>query len=155
MQSLKSALTHSRPKRYLQYTSFLIPAPGAAPEGLAQMRLPVLDHDRFFQHQVEPAVSYRGDPTPTPRASRPFAVLEPMDPEAAAGVPPALRLRLFDAGAQLHPWSITLHETRYEPAIFALMQAGIPGELVDPIPADAYADGSVWRFFATFDSPAT
>ena len=156
MESLVSELTNSRPVRLLQYTSFLLPAPGVVLEGVSQTRMPVLDQDRFHQDPVPPAISCREEEAPPSPPPRPFAVLQPMDPDAAAGVPPDRQLRVLnDAGVQLHPRFIHLHEARYEPAIFALLQAGIPGESVDPIPSDAYVDGSVWRFAATFDPPAT
>jgi hypothetical protein len=156
MESLVSELTNSRPMRLLEYTSFLLPAPDAVLKGLSQVRVPVLDQDRFYQDPIEPAISCREEDAPPPPTPRPFAVLQPMDPEAAAGVTPAQQLRVLDdAGVQLHPRFIHLHEARYEPAIFALLQAGIPGEPVDPIPPEAYVNGSVWRFAATFDSLAT
>ena len=71
-----------------------------------------------------------------------------------ARYPVVLRL-VGDDGEELQPRAIWLHEHRYDPEIFALLQNGIPGEPVEAIPAEAYVNGSVWNVLFAFDPPAT
>lgn len=147
---------HRRPRQFHKVSAFLIPAEGAALEGIQQMCIPVLNETRVFQNPIEPSISSRQDAPDPIRKSQPLAVLRPMTPEEALGVPYSAQLRLVgEDGEELHPRGIWLHERRYDPEIFALVQNGIPGEPVEAIPAEAYVNGSVWDVVFAFDPPAT
>jgi hypothetical protein len=144
------------PRQFHTQSAFLIPAKGVALEGVQQMRIPVLDETRVFQDPIEPSVSSMQDAADLPRESRPVTALEPMTPEAALGVPYAAQLRLVgDNGEEVETRALWLHESRYDPGIFSLIQHGIPGESMEPIPTEAYVGGSVWTLTFAFDPPAT
>jgi hypothetical protein len=120
------------------------------------MRIPVLKETRVYQDPIEPSISSRQD-TPDPiRKNQPVVALEPMAPEEALGVPYAAQLRLVgDDGEEIETRGLWLHESRYDPEIFSLIQHGIPGESVEAIPSEAYVNGSVWTVVFAFDPPAT
>ena len=120
------------------------------------MRIPVLDEMRVFQDPIEPSVSSKEDAPSHREENRPVAELEPMLPEDALGVPYAAQLRLVnDQGEELETHVLWLHESRYDLEVFALIQHGIPGEPMEPIPTEAYVGGSVWSVMFAFDPPAT
>jgi hypothetical protein len=145
-----------RPRQFHTLSAFLIPAEGAASEGVQQIRIPILQETRVFQDPIEPAISAKQDAPDPIRKSHQVVALEPMTPEAALGVPHDAQLRVIgDDGEELETRALWLHECRYDPEIFALIQHGIPGESAETIPANTYVNGSVWTVTFAFEPPAT
>lgn len=155
MHSGTASTRDRRARQFHTRTAFLIPSAGVELEGVQQVHIPVLDETRVFQNPIEPSVSSQDDALNLSRESRRFAALEPMSPEEALGVPYAAQLRLVgDGGEELETHALWLHESRYDPQIFSLIQNGIPGESMEPIPTEAYVGGSVWTLAFAFDPPA-
>lgn len=156
MDSPATSSAGERPRQFHRQSAFLIPAEGAALEGIQQGRISFLNKTWVFQDPIEPSISSREDTPALPRKNRPFTELEPMPPDKAGGVPLAAQLRLVgDDGEELDTRAIWLHESRYDPDIFSLIQNGIPGVPMEPIPAEAYVAGSVWTVMFAFDPPST
>src|SRR5688572_11554651 len=145
MHSPAASLPDRHPRQFHTRSAFLIPAEGVRLEGIQQVCIPVLGETRVFQDPIGPSVSSKEDAPDLRRGNRPVTALEPMTPEEALGAPTAARLRIVgDEGEELETPALWLHESRYDPDVFALIQHGIPGESMEPIPAEVYVRGSVW-----------
>ena len=127
-------------------SAVLVPAPGAQPIGVSQVHTVIAGFTAVHQYPVEPDIVAERARRTAARPRKPaHAVLHPMSPEEARGVPRDVQLTVRDAKDRVYlPRQITLEEVRYEPAQYA-----IP---LREVPADALINGSVWCVFVVFDS---
>jgi hypothetical protein len=138
----------SRP-RPPSLSAFLVPTPQAAAlDGIWQIAWPPEAGIGVQQHAIEVDVVAEREQRAATRVTNPGpAALEPMSPEAVAGVPRDLQLTVRTAdGATYLPRQIRLEEVRYGPALYEAALREVPRE--------ALVDGSVWCVFIAFASDA-
>ncbi|WP_310568906.1 hypothetical protein [Gemmatimonas sp.] len=127
--------------------AFLVPAPeGAALDGVWQTVWPREFGIGVQQSAVEVDIVAEREQRGATRVTNPGPVaLEPMSPEAVAGVPWERQLTVRAAdGTSYLPAQIQLGEVRYEPALYEAALREVPRE--------ALVDGSVWFVFIGFAS---
>lgn len=135
-------------------SAFLVPAPDAVTlVGVWQIVWPPAIGVGVQQHAVEPDIVAERAKRAATRVTNPGPVaLEPMSPEAIAGVPRDVQLTVRASdGAVYLPSQIRLQEVRYEPALYEAVLREVPRE--------ALINGSVWCAFIAFasdiEAPAT
>jgi hypothetical protein len=135
--------------------AFLVPVPEVGPlEGVWQIALPEAAGLGVQQQAVEPDIVAEREQraaTRVPSNSGPVA-LQPMSPEAVAGVPREVQLTVRTEDGMVYlPRQIHLQEVRYEPLLY--------DTALREVPREALTSGRVWCAFITFasdaDAPAT
>lgn len=130
-------------------SAFLVPAQDAvAPDGVWQLAYPPEIGIGVQQHTVEPDIVAEREQRAATRVTTPGpVVLEPISPEAVAGVSRDMQLtvRAADGTAYL-PRQLHLQELRYEQALFET--------ILREVPREALINGSVWCAFIGFASDA-
>ena len=129
--------------------AFLVPAPDVgALDGVWQIAWPPEAGLGVQQHAIEAdVVAERQQRAATLVTHSGPVTLEPMSPEAVAGVPRDVQLTIRGAdGAVYLPRQISLEEVRYEPALYEAALREVPRE--------AFVNGIVWCVFIAFASDA-
>ena len=130
-------------------SAFLLREPDAsALDGIWQIVWPPEAGVGVQQHAIEPdIVATRAQRYATRKNNAGPVELQPMSPEAVAGVPAGAQLTVRgEDGAVYLPRQIRLEEVRFESAQYAAALREIPHE--------ALVDGSVWCVFIAFASDA-
>jgi hypothetical protein len=129
-------------------SAVLIPVESADLRGVWQVVSPILALGGVQQYPVEPdIVAEREQRFATGQANPGPVALQPMSPEVARGVPPAVQLTVRDAQGRIYlPREIFLQEIRHERAQYDIA--------LGDVPAEALIDGSVWSAFVAFTSAA-
>lgn len=145
----RAASPHERPPRADKpptLSAVLIPVESADLHGVWQVVFPVPGIPTVHQYPVEPdIVAERERRVATHQVNPGPVALQPMSPEEARGVPPAVQLTVRDTQGHVYlPGQIRVEEVRYEPAHYDIA--------LREIPAEALINGSVWCAFVAFAS---
>ena len=130
-------------------SAYLVPAPDSvALDGVWQIVLPPEVGVGVQQRAVEPdIVAERAQRAATQVTTSGPVALEPMSPEAVAGVPQEVQLTVRAADGTVYlPRQIRLQESRYEPALYEAV--------LQEVPLRAFSNGSIWSAFIAFASDA-